>query len=117
MLNQELRFMPQETIAELRGGTEAGFKRWLKEKVYKRLPAGTRAMLYFFYRYVLRLACLTPKRAMFDTKEGRHFHVLQGFWYRYLVDAKLYEVRKAMRMRNLDAPSAIKEVLGIDLKL
>ncbi|GAB4300412.1 MAG: hypothetical protein Fur0025_40060 [Oscillatoriaceae cyanobacterium] len=29
-----------------------------------------------------------------DGKEGLIFHFLQGFWYRFLVDAKIYELRQ-----------------------
>jgi len=44
-----------------------------------------RAFAYFFYRYVLRLG-------LPDGQAGTAFHLLQGFWYRYLVDAKVAEV-------------------------
>ena len=65
-------------------------KRWLKEKLYHRLPLFIRAFLYFLYRYFFRLGFL-------DGKEGLIFHFLQGFWYRFLVDAFIYERRKKMR--------------------
>lgn len=87
---------------------QAGVKRWIKEKIYAQMPGGLRAFVYFFYRYVLRLGFL-------DGTAGTGFHVLQGFWYRYLVDMKLYEVKAAMKGENLDAVSAIHKVLGIDL--
>lgn len=109
LLNLEYGFLPRDTVADLRGGQQAGIKRWIKERLYARLPAGTRAFVYFLYRFVLRLGVL-------DGKEGRAFHVLQGFWYRYLVDMKLHEVKTHMRRQGLDAPTAIREVLGIDLK-
>jgi hypothetical protein len=64
-------------------------KRWLREKYY-RLPLFIRPFLYFFYRYFFRLGVL-------DGKEGLIFHVLQGFWYRFLVDAKIYEYRKRLK--------------------
>ena len=108
ILNQEYGFMPQETVANLRGGQQAGVKRWIKEHVYACLPGGLRAFAYFFYRYVIRLGFL-------DGKEGTAFHVLQGLWYRYLVDAKLYEVRLYMQRNNVDAVRAIRDVLGIDV--
>lgn len=108
LLNLEYGFMPHETVAKLSGGQQAGVKRWLKEKVYKRLPSGFRAFAYFWYRYVIRLGFL-------DGKEGTAFHVLQGFWYRYLVDMKLLEIKKYMRIANVDAPTAIKNVLEIDV--
>lgn len=107
LLNLEHGFMPHETMADLRGGKQAGVKRWLKETVYSRLPGGLRAFVYFTYRYVARLGFL-------DGREGAAFHVLQGFWYRYLIDAKLHEVRLHMRRTGADAPTAIRDVLGIN---
>jgi glycosyltransferase involved in cell wall biosynthesis len=65
-------------------GGQAGTKRWLKQNVYLRLPLFYRALFYWFYRYVLRLGFL-------DGRQGLVYHFLQGFWYRFLVDAKLYE--------------------------
>jgi glycosyltransferase involved in cell wall biosynthesis len=61
--------------------------RWFKENLYLRFPPLLRAFLYFVYRYVLRLGFL-------DGREGLVFHVLQGFWYRFYVDAKLWEIRR-----------------------
>jgi glycosyltransferase involved in cell wall biosynthesis len=90
-------------------GGQAGLKRWLKERVYARMPAGLRALAYFLYRYVIRLGFL-------DGHEGTAFHVLQGFWYRYLVDMKLHEVRAYMRQNNAEPSEAILAVLGIDVK-
>lgn len=109
ILNLEHGFMPHETVASLTGGQQAGVKRWLKERVYARLPGGLRAFAYFFYRYILRLGFL-------DGREGRAFHILQGFWYRFLVDAKLFEVRKYMTQHDVDVVTAIDKVLGIKLK-
>ncbi|NRB18478.1 MAG: glycosyltransferase family 2 protein [Rhodobacteraceae bacterium] len=108
LLNLEYGFMPHETVADLRSGHQAGVKRWLKENIYARLPGGFRAFAYFFYRYVVRLGFL-------DGKEGTAFHVLQGFWYRYLVDMKLHETRKYMRKEGVDAATAIRDVLEIDV--
>jgi glycosyltransferase involved in cell wall biosynthesis len=106
LLNLEYGFMPHDSVASLQGGSQAGLKRWLKEVVYARLPGGLRAFAYFFYRYVIRCGFL-------DGRAGGAFHVLQGFWYRYLVDAKVAEVRRYMRDRNCDVRIAIEAVLGI----
>ena len=62
-------------------------KRWLKNNFYSRSPLFIRALLYFLYRYLLRLGFL-------DGVEGLIFHFLQGFWYRFYVDAKLWEFMK-----------------------
>ena len=108
LLNLEYRFMPHDTVASLRGGKQAGVKRWLKERVYARLPGGFRAFAYFFYRYVLRLGFL-------DGQAGTAFHFLQGFWYRYLVDAKVVEVKRYMRAHRVGVVEAIERVLGVQL--
>ena len=61
-------------------------KRYLRS-VYDSFPLFVRPILLFFYRYVLRGGFL-------DGKEGLVFCVLQTLWFRFLVDAKLYEARK-----------------------
>lgn len=66
---------------------QAKLKRFVKERVYEKLPGGVRPLLFFLYRYVARLGFL-------DGKQGYYFHVLQGFWYRTLIDAKLDEVMR-----------------------
>ncbi len=107
LLDLEFGFFGNREVGAVSG--QAGAKRWLKEKVYAHLPAGLRALAYFLYRYVIRLGFL-------DGREGTAFHVLQGFWYRYLVDMKLHEVRAYMRRNNSEVSAAILSVLGIDVK-
>jgi len=63
---------------------QARRKRWGKERIYAKAPRFFRAFAYWFVRYFLLLGFL-------DGREGLIFHFLQGFWYRFLVDAKLYE--------------------------
>lgn len=109
LLNLQYHFMPRDTVASLRGGAQAGVKRWLKEEVYARLPGGLRAFAYFFYRYVIRLGFL-------DGQAGTAFHFLQGFWYRYLVDAKVAEVKRYMQRQGVDVVVAIRAVLGIEVE-
>lgn len=73
---------------------QAGIKRILKNSGYYRLPKFFRAHIYFIYRYYIRLGFL-------DGTEGRIFHFLQAYWYRFLVDAKMYECeKKHIRMKN-----------------
>jgi glycosyltransferase involved in cell wall biosynthesis len=62
-------------------------RRWLKKNLYARTPLFVRAFSYFLYRYILRLGFL-------DGTEGLIFHFLQGCWYRFYVDAKIYEAKK-----------------------
>lgn len=106
LLNLEYHFMPHDSVADLRGGKQAGVKRWLKERLYSRMPGGFRAFIYFFYRYVVRLGFL-------DGQAGTAFHFLQGFWYRYLVDAKVAEVKRFMRDKGVGVKEAMAQVLGV----
>ena len=108
LLNHEFHFMQIDSIATLKGGKQASVKRWLKERVYVRLPGGFRAFAYFAYRYFIRQGFL-------DGQQGTAFHVLQGFWYRYLIDAKVVEVKRYMAAHQVDVKIAIHAVLGIRL--
>jgi glycosyltransferase involved in cell wall biosynthesis len=58
-------------------------KRALRSAYYRIFPL-LRAFLLFMYRYFLRLGFL-------DGKRGLIYFVLQTFWFRFLVDAVLYE--------------------------
>ncbi|WP_455621155.1 glycosyltransferase family 2 protein [Parabacteroides sp.] len=59
-----------------------------QKRRYARLPLFWRAFGYFFYRYIVKLGFL-------DGKEGFLWDFLQGWWYRTLVDAKVFEIKKA----------------------
>jgi glycosyltransferase involved in cell wall biosynthesis len=71
-------------------GTPIERRRWLRDRLYGRAPLFSRVILYWFYRYVVR-------RGFLDGTEGLIFHFLQGWWYRWLIDSKLYEARKRQR--------------------
>lgn len=68
---------------------QAKKKRKAKLDFYNRLPLGTGPLLYFLYRYFIQLGFL-------DGKPGLVYHFLQGFWYRFLVDAKRYEFERGL---------------------
>lgn len=87
MAAMEEASLPAGTVKPSFWGSQEQRTRWLKTRVYARAPLLLRAFLYFFYRYFIRLGFL-------DGKEGLIFHFLQGCWYRFLVDAKIYEARK-----------------------
>ncbi len=56
----------------------------LRDGFYYRLPKFFRARLYFWYRYYIRLGFL-------DGKAGKIYAFIQAYFYRYIVDAKIYE--------------------------
>ena len=63
-------------------------KKWAQKARYAHMPLFWRAFGYFIYRYIIKLGFL-------DGKEGFLWDFLQGWWYRTLVDAKIYEIKKA----------------------
>jgi glycosyltransferase involved in cell wall biosynthesis len=69
-------------------------KRFLRTRVYSKVPLYARALLYFIYRYILRLGFL-------DGSRGLVFHTLQGFWFFFLVDAKVDEARRFIAAHGL----------------
>lgn len=75
---------------------QARFRRFLKEKVYHRLPLYTRAFLLFFYRYFLRLGFL-------DGRQGLVFHFNHSLWYRLLEAVKIEEARRYIADHGIEA--------------
>ncbi|AKD01931.1 spsA [Pontibacter korlensis] len=65
---------------------QAAYKRRRKHK-YAKQPLFWRSFAYFLYRYIL-------KGGFTEGKEGFMWHFLQGWWYRTLVDVKIYEIKK-----------------------
>lgn len=70
------------------GGDPVQRKRYLR-RLYNDTPLFVRPFVLFFYRYFLRLGFL-------DGTVGFIFFVLQTFWFRFLVDAKMYEKRHSL---------------------
>lgn len=108
LLNIRFGFDRQTTRESLGMRTQAGRKRFLKEVVYSRLPSGVRAAVYFFYRYVFLLGVL-------DGRAGLVFHFMQGFWYRFLVDLKVEEIRRLADARGLPLATVILTEYGIQV--
>lgn len=76
-----------------------------KKLKYVRLPLFWRAFAFFIYRYFFRLGFL-------DGKEGFLWHFLQGWWYRTLADAKVYEIKKRC---HGDANAIMEEIKNFSL--
>jgi len=82
---EEILHPTQEGVIQgkLHGGTPMQAKRALR-RLFLRVPLFARSFGYFVYRYFLLLGFL-------DGRPGLIYNVLQTFWYRFLIDAKLYE--------------------------
>ncbi len=72
------------------------------------MPIIIRAFLYFLVRYFFLLGFL-------DGIKGLIYYFLQGFWYRFLIDAKILELKEYAKRNNLTLEESIKPVLGIDI--
>ena len=87
---------------------ETKIKRLIKLNIYNNLPIFVRSIIYFFVRYFLFFGFL-------DGLRGLVYYFLQGFWYRFLIDAKILELNNYSKKNNISIKSSIKPVLGIDL--
>ena len=83
-------------------------KRWLKQNIFEKAPQFSRSFMYFFYRYIVRLGFL-------DGKEGLVFFVLQSFWFRFVIDAKVFEVRNRAEREGKSIGEVIKELYGVEV--
>jgi glycosyltransferase involved in cell wall biosynthesis len=103
VLNQRLRFCAREReVTRSNSSLQTWTKRKIKEHVYNRMPFGLSAAAYFIYRYAFKLGFL-------DGAEGLCYHFLQGYWYRFLVGAKVLEFERAIS--GLDSAEAIRTEL------
>lgn len=110
LLNLEYQFAQQNSVAALSfNNSSIGLKRWIKERIYAKLPGGARSLTYFLWRYVFMLGFL-------DGCRGTQFHFYQALWYRYLVDCKVAEVKRHIKQYQVSPVVAVKKVLGIDLE-
>jgi glycosyltransferase involved in cell wall biosynthesis len=90
VLNRRLNLFPLDTaLSNQNSSRQASIKRFLKESLYNRIPFQLSAAAYFAYRYFIQLGFL-------DGTEGLIYHFLQGLWYRFLVGAKVLELRRAI---------------------
>lgn len=70
-------------------------RRWLKNNLFQKTPLFIRSFMYFFYRYFLKLGFL-------DGRLGLVFHFLQGFWFRFLIDAMVLELSSNKPRKKLN---------------
>ena len=82
-------YLAYEQGAAFDANTDKKLRRHRKKKftIYYRAPMFLRAWLWFVYNYYFRLGFL-------DGREGYLYHYFESYWYRFLVDAKIYEHRK-----------------------
>ncbi len=103
-LNAEYGLFPRDEAVEKGASSlQARLKRLVKERFYNRLPFGVGPLAYFLWRYIFQLGFL-------DGREGLIYHCLQGFWYRFLVEARVMELRR--EIAHASDKAAIKAQLA-----
>lgn len=65
----------------------------VNESVYNRISYQLSSLSYFLVRHFFQLGLL-------DCSEGLMYHFLEGYWYRFLVGAKLYELEQEIKGAN-----------------
>lgn len=84
-------------------------KRKLKSR-YARMPLFWRSFFYFIYRYIL-------KGGFLDGKEGFLWHFLQGWWFKTLADAKIFEIKQICGTDKTKIKKYLSRIYGLDLEI
>lgn len=108
LLNIKYNFDEKPTVTPSLFGSQEQRTRYLKLR-YASLPLFTRPLIYFFYRYFIKLGFL-------DGIKGLIWHSLQGLWYRFLVDAKIFEVYQRAGKDKAAIIRFFKEEYGKDVR-
>lgn len=111
VLNQKYDlFSGDDDLSDKNAPRQAAFKRWIKENIYNRLPFWMGPLFYFLYRMTVQLGFL-------DGRPGLIYHFLQGFWYRFLVGAKVYEFDQALKplSNSQERRQKLQELTGYEL--
>lgn len=78
------RLAKRSTWKTLHGS--AKYRRFIKEEIYARSPLFVRPAAFWIYRYFFLLGFL-------DGFRGLIFHFLHAFWYRFVIDALIFEAK------------------------
>ena len=104
ILNQRLNFNPRDhSVTTESTSLQTAAKFFIKEHIYNHIPFTISAFMYFVWRYIFQLGFL-------DGRSGLTYHFLQGYWYRFLVGAKVMELERAIS--HLTDKQAITEELS-----
>jgi glycosyltransferase involved in cell wall biosynthesis len=107
ILDKIYNFTNAELVAANLFGNGEERRRWFKQR-YLNLPLFFRPLLFWFIRYFLQGGFLEGKR-------GFIWNILQCGWYRFLVDAKIYEAYKKAGYNKENLIVYFKEEYGYDI--
>lgn len=106
LLNMELNLLENDVEGK-KIGKQAMRKRKIKSR-YACLPLFWRSFFYFVYRYFL-------KGGFLDGKEGFLWNFLQGWWFKTLADAKVFEIKQVCGTDKSKIKKYLSEVYGLDI--
>lgn len=105
---EKINFRKDESSAKI--PSQAKIKRFLKLKIYNRLPFWVSSTTYYIFRMIIQLGIL-------DGKEGVIYHTIQGFFYRFTVGAKVEEFLAELNpgMSNNEIINKLSKITGLKL--
>jgi len=71
-------------------GSQAERKRWIRYKIWNRLPLFLRPFMFFFYRYFLSGGFIDGKAALI-------YHLLHALWFPMLIDIRVWELERELK--------------------
>jgi glycosyltransferase involved in cell wall biosynthesis len=107
ILDKIYNFTNSESVGSTIFGKGEERRRWFKQR-YLHLPLFLRPLMFWFVRYFLQGGFLEGKR-------GFVWNILQCGWYRFLVDAKIYEAYKKAGYNKERLILYFKEEYGYDV--
>lgn len=107
ILNKIYNFSNQNNLKGKLLGTSEERRRWFKNR-YLKLPLFIRPILFWIVRYIFQGGFLEGKR-------GFIWNILQCGWYRFLVDAKIYEAYKKAGKNKENLILYFKQEYGYDV--
>ncbi len=111
ILDRKYQLFPSDDLLkDDNDSSQAKLKRMVKEGIYNKLPIFVRPLFYFLYRYFIRLGFL-------DGVRGFAFHFFQGYWYRSLVDLRVYEAELLIKdaVNNDERLLRLEKLTGLKL--
>lgn len=108
LLDIELDLTGAAETDEHRQISAQALQKRMKKHQYAKQPLFWRSFAYFCYRYFFKLGFT-------EGKEGFLWHFLQGWWYRTLVDAKIFEIKRACGTDREKIRVYLEEKYGIVL--
>lgn len=85
-------------------GTQAQRKRWLRYKLWNKLPPIIRPWFYFCYRYFFLGGFLDGKNAFI-------YHFMHALWYPLLIDGKFIELKSGSMQCNSEAAKMLNRTI------